>query len=149
MASSCDVSKPVPALFGTGTHQFDGYAFNTCANSVPSCVTVTLQGAGAANLFSASYSPAFVANSPQQNYKADVGASGALRTYAFSLPGGAQTFVVDVHEVDPGLGIGTQYTLQRGRRVRRGVHGEPCAGRHREGRNRVGGHVWYRLCVDR
>src|SRR4051812_34411030 len=71
VASSCGVSKPVPALFGTSTNQFDGYAFNTCSNSVASCVTVTLQGANAANLFSASYSPTFVANNPQQNYTAD------------------------------------------------------------------------------
>jgi hypothetical protein len=111
VASSCSVTKAAPALFDTARLQFDAYAFNTCSNSVPSCVTVTLQGTNAINLFSASYSPTFVPDNLQQNYKADAGASGSSRSYAFNLAGGAQTFVVDVHQVDSGLGIGAQYTL--------------------------------------
>src|SRR5712691_4085326 len=100
VATSCSVNKAAPALFDTGTRQFDAYAFNTCSNSVPSCVTVTLQGTNAVNLFSAAYSPTFVSNNLQQNYLGDAGASGSSKTYSFNLAGGAQSFVVDVHEVD-------------------------------------------------
>jgi len=125
VATSCGVPKAAPALFGAGTIQFDAYAFNTCSNSVPSCVTVTLQGTNAINLFSAAYSPTFVSNNLQQNYMGDAGASGSSKTYSFNLAGGAQTFVVDVHEVDSGLGIGTQYTLNVA-----GACGGACAPNH-------------------
>src|SRR3954470_9572071 len=99
VASSCGVSKAPPPLFGTGASQFDAYAFATCPNSGPSCATVTVQGADAANLFSASYSPTFVPDNVQQNYIADAGSSGTSQTYGFSLAGGAHTFVVNVHEL--------------------------------------------------
>src|SRR3954447_7397902 len=109
VASTCAVSKAPPSLFVAAagqldTYAFDAYAFATCPNSVPSCVTVTVQGANAGNLFSTSYSPTFVANNVQQNYKADAGASGTLQTDGFAIAGGAQTFVVNVHESEPNLG---------------------------------------------
>src|SRR5712691_4700973 len=125
VATSCGVPKATPALFAAGPIQFDAYAFNTCSNSVPSCVTVTLQGTNAINLFSAAYSPTFVSNNLQQNYLGDAGASGSSKTYSFNLAGGAQSFVVDVHEVDSGLGIGTQYTLKVA-----GACGGACAPNH-------------------
>ena len=125
VASSCGASKVAPPLFGTDASQFHAYAFATCSTSVTSCVTVTLQGANAANLFSASYSPTFAPDNVQQNYTADAGSSGSSQTYGFTLPAGAQTFVVDVHEVAPGLGIGTPYTLSVA-----GVCGGTCVVNH-------------------
>jgi hypothetical protein len=110
-ASSCGAVKATPALFGAGNRQFDAYTFNTCATNVANCVTVTLQGANAINLFSASYAPTFNPSNVQQNYKADAGGSGSSRSYGFDLAGGAQSFAVDVHEVSTNGGLGTQYTL--------------------------------------
>ena len=111
VASACGAPKSAPALLGTSVLQFDAFAFNTCPNSAPTCVTVTLEGANAGSLFSAAYSPAFSPTNVQQNYLADAGASAASRSYSFNLPGGPQTFVLDVHEIDPGVGAGGEYTL--------------------------------------
>ena len=75
-------------------------------------MTVTLEGTNAINLFSATYAPTFNPANLQQNYKADPGQSGSSETYAFNLAGGAQSFAIDVDEVNSGGGIGTQYTLK-------------------------------------
>ena len=110
--SSCGSAKPWPGLFGpNAARRYESYAFNTCTNSVPSCVTVTMDGQDAANLFSAAYSPTFVPGDLQQNYVADAGFSSSVTSYGFDLAGGAQTFVIDVHEVNAGAGVGTEYTL--------------------------------------
>jgi hypothetical protein len=109
--SVCGAQKATPPLFGTGTRQFDAYAFNTCQNSVASCVTVTLEGANAINLYSAAYAPSFTPANILQNYKADAGFSSSVTQYSFDIAAGPQTFVVDVNEVNQGGGVGTQYTL--------------------------------------
>src|SRR5262249_52896142 len=57
------------------------------------------------------YSPSFNPANIQQNYRADAGFSSGTVSYSFGLPGGKQSFAVDVHEVPAGGGIGTQYTL--------------------------------------
>jgi hypothetical protein len=115
IAAACGAAKAVPPLFtgsgGVASRRYEAYAFNTCATSAPTCVTVTLQGANAINLFSAAYAPTFVSSNVQQNYKADPGVSGSSTRYAFDLAGGAQSFAIDVHEVIAGGGIGTPYTL--------------------------------------
>ena len=109
--SMCGSPKATPPLLGTGTRQFDAYGFNTCQNSVASCVTVTLLDLSLGNLFSAAYAPTFNPADVRQNYRADAGVSGNLTTYSFDLGAGPQSFVVDVHEVNQGLGVGAQYTL--------------------------------------
>ena len=111
IVASCGTAKATPLLEpGTSARQYEAYTFNTCASSVPSCVTVTLQSANS-DLFSAAYAPSFVPANPRQNYRADPGGSASLVSYSFNLAGGAQIFAVDVHEVDTGIGIGDQYTL--------------------------------------
>src|SRR5262249_29864844 len=109
--SVCGVQKATPTVLDSVNRRFDAYAFNTCANSVASCVTVTLQGANAFGLFSAAYAPQFNPASIQQNYRADAGFSSSPAAYSFDVPAGPKTFVVDVHEVTAGAGTGTQYTL--------------------------------------
>jgi hypothetical protein len=110
--STCGVQKPTPSLLdATIQKRFDGYAFETCQNSVASCVTVTVEGPTAINLFSAAYAPTFNPANIQQNYRADFGFSSNSVSYSFDLAGGKQSFAVDVHEVTAGAGIGTQYSL--------------------------------------
>jgi hypothetical protein len=107
--SVCGPQKPTPALAANTptpiatTRQYEAYSFATCAISAPSCVTVTLQGTNAINLFTAAYSPSFDPGNIQQFYKADPGTSAASRTYSFDLPGGPQSFAIDVHDVPQGL----------------------------------------------
>jgi hypothetical protein len=112
-ASVCGVSKPAPALAaGPGSRQFEAYAFNTCGQTAPSCVSVTLQGENAVNLFAAAYSPGFSPLDVQQNYKADAGASSFFRTFSFNHPGSRQPFAIDVHDVAAAaLPSNTAYTL--------------------------------------
>ena len=118
IASACGSPKPFPGTIGVGTPRaFEAYAFQTCAVSAPSCVNVTLAstpvGANAA-LFASTYQPSFVASNISTNYKADPGVSnigGGFVGYSFDLSGGAQTFVIDVNEVNQGLGVGASYTL--------------------------------------
>jgi hypothetical protein len=115
IASTCGVQKATPPLAanpgGTITRQFDAYAFNTCAESVPSCVTVDLEGPNAVNLFGAAYSPAFNPVNVQENYRGDAGASSLFRRFSFDHPGQGQPFAIDVHDVAPGLPSRTAYTL--------------------------------------
>ncbi len=115
IASTCGEQKitPPPATNppGSTTRQFEAYAFNTCSQSEPSCVTVNLQGTDAINLFSAAYSPSFNPINVQENYRADPGASSAFRTFSFDHPGGGQPFTIDVHDVAPGQPSQTAYTL--------------------------------------
>ena len=108
-SSVCDGYDPFknppfgPNLFGTGTRRFDAYAFNTCQNSV----AVTSCSTNAIRLFSA----AACVQSRQRaaEYKADAGARAPRSIRSTSQL--AQPFVIDVHRVNEGGGIGTQYTL--------------------------------------
>src|SRR5262249_47016568 len=109
--SVCGTQKATPTLLDSITRRYDSYAFDTCQNSVTSCVSVTLQGVNAINLFSAAYSPSFNPADIQKSYRADAGFSNGIVSYSFDVPGGKQSFAVDVHEVPAGGGVGTQYTL--------------------------------------
>jgi Subtilase family len=111
VASSCGVAKPFPGTTQPGTRQFDAYTFMTNPSNPASCVTVTLSGATAINLFSAAYSGNFNPADLSQNYLADAGASAASRTYSFNIPAGQQAFTIVVTDVPPGPPSGASYTL--------------------------------------
>ncbi len=116
VTSACGTGKTFPrlAVDGVATNrQFDAYAFDTCAISAPTCVTVTLEGADSINLFAAAYAPTFdPADIAGRNYKADPGVSNNMpQSFSFDLPGGAQQFAIDVHDVPQGPPSGRVYTL--------------------------------------
>jgi hypothetical protein len=104
-------TKAFPGTTAPGNRQFDAYTFQTCPNSGPTCVTVTLSGANAANLFTAAYSGSFNPADLSQNYLTDAGFSTSTTTYSFNLPGGQQTFVIVVYDVPVGPPSGSTYTL--------------------------------------
>ncbi|MET0623241.1 MAG: S8 family serine peptidase, partial [Pyrinomonadaceae bacterium] len=113
IASACGPPKPAfPGTTAPGTRAYDAYTFQTCPSSGPTCITVTLAGANAINLFSAAYTGNFNPANLAQNYVADAGSSAATRTYSFNLPAGAQTFTILVYDV-PLLAApsNTAYTL--------------------------------------
>ncbi len=109
--SSCGGAKVFPGTSTPGNHQYDAYAFQTCANSGPTCVTVTLSAANGVNLFSAAYLGAFNPANLAQNYIADAGGSNTTVSYSFNLPAGAQTFTVVVEDVPVGPASNSPYTL--------------------------------------
>ena len=117
-ASTCGSTKAFPGLQSTtGTRAFDAYTFNSCATSVPSCVTVTMTntavGANPA-LFDVAYVPSFNPANLSSGYTGDPAASqiaGAPISFSFDLPGGGTPFALAVHEVNPGLGAGANYAL--------------------------------------
>jgi hypothetical protein len=111
VASTCGSQKVFPGTTAPGTRQYDAYTFQTCGNSGPACVTVTLSAPNGINLFTAAYSGNFNPADLSQNYLADAGASAATRTYSFNLPAGAQTFTVIVYDVPPGPPSNSPYTL--------------------------------------
>jgi hypothetical protein len=112
VASACGSSKAYPGVAGgTATRRFQTFTFTTCANAAAPCVTVNLSGANAINLYCAAYSGSFDPTNLATNFKADAGSSGPATSFSFNLPAGAQTFVIDVNEVNAGGGIGTAYTL--------------------------------------
>lgn len=111
VASACAPAKPFPGTTQPGTRQYDAYTFETCPTSAGGCVTVTLSGTNASNLFTAAYSGTFNPNDLSQGYLADAGASAASRTYSFNIPPGQQTFTVVVTDVPIGPPSGTSYTL--------------------------------------
>ena len=111
IASSCGSTKAFPGTSTPGNHQYDAYSFQTCANSGPSCITVTLSSPNGINLFTAAYSSSFNPANLAQNYLADAGASAATRSYSFNLPAGAQTFVVVVEDVPAIPASNSPYTL--------------------------------------
>ena len=110
--SSCGVQKAFPGTSTPGNHQYDAYQFQTCANSGPTCVTVTLSAANGVNLFSAAYLGTFNPANLAQNYIADAGGSNTTVSYSFNLPAGAQTFTVVVEDVPVGPASNSPYTLQ-------------------------------------
>jgi hypothetical protein len=109
--SACGVAKAFPGTSTPGNHQYDAYAFQTCANSGPTCVTVTLNAANGINLFTAAYLGAFNPANLAQNYIADAGGSNTTVSYSFNLPAGAQTFTVVVEDVPVGPASNSPYTL--------------------------------------
>ncbi len=113
VASSCGPPKAAfPGTTAPGARTYDAYTFQTCPSSGPTCITVTLAGANAINLFTAAYTGNFNPANLAQNYVADPGSSAATRTYSFNLPAGAQTFTIVVYDV-PILAApsGSAYTL--------------------------------------
>lgn len=109
--SSCGAAKAFPGTSTPGNHQYDAYQFQTCANSGPTCVTVTLSAANGVNLFSAAYLGTFNPANLAQNYIADAGGSNTTVSYSFNLPAGAQTFTVVVEDVPVGPASNSPYTL--------------------------------------
>jgi hypothetical protein len=111
--SDCSFNKTNPGLLApTGARQYDAYSFQ---NTSPSalCVTVSLSATNS-NLYSATYLGSFNPANPAQNFLGDAGSSFTFTQYSVLVPAGA-TYVVVVHEVNPGGGVGTNYTLQVGR----------------------------------
>jgi hypothetical protein len=110
-ASTCAAPKVAPGLAATtGARAFDAYTF-TNNNAVAQCVTVTLTANFGINMYSATYNNAgFVSATPNTNFLADPGESGAVESYSFMAPAG-QSFTVVVHEVNPGGAVGSPYTL--------------------------------------
>lgn len=109
--STCGSAKAFPGTSTAGNHQYDAYAFQTCANSGPTCVTVTLSAANGTNLFSAAYLGAFNPSNLATNYIADAGGSNTTISYSFNLPAGAQNFTVVVEDVPVGPASNSPYTL--------------------------------------
>ncbi|HET6980347.1 MAG TPA: S8 family serine peptidase [Pyrinomonadaceae bacterium] len=109
--SSCGSQKAFPGTSTPGNHQYDAYEYHTCANSGPTCVTVTLSAANGVNLFSAAYLGTFNPANLAQNYVADAGGSNTTVSYSFNLPAGAQTFTVVVEDVPVGAASNSPYTL--------------------------------------
>jgi hypothetical protein len=108
-ASSCGVEKPTPVLAAsTGARRFDAYTFTACSDS---CVTIANNsGAGNVNLFTVVYKGTFDPTNPQTNYYADPGSSLSGVPFSFNVTTG-QSYTIIVHEVNPGGGIGNNYTL--------------------------------------
>ena len=139
--SACGTAKAVPGIWPptasvATNRQFDAYTFDTCAISAANCVTVTLQGDNAVNLFAAAYSPVFNPGNIVENYLADAGGSAASHSFSFDLPAGAQRFAIDVHDVPQGLAdaFGQRLHAQRDRRLPGCVQpAEPRAGREEPG----------------
>lgn len=97
--SLCGAAKTFPGTTAPGARQFDAYTFTTCPNSGASCITVTMSGSNAINLFTAAYTNSFDPNNLATNWMADPGTSAASRTYSFNLPAGQNTFVITVYDV--------------------------------------------------
>jgi len=120
VASACGAAKVINTggaanPIDSALRRYESYQFNTCANSVASCATVTLQGTNASNLFTAAYSsasaPAFNPNNIRQNYKGDPGSSAESRTYSFDVGGGGQSVAIDVHDLQLTTPSGSVYQL--------------------------------------
>lgn len=109
--SNCTAQKPNPGTAtGTGSRRYDAYRF---VASMTGCVTVELLDPSPTfYLFMAVYdSNGFVPAFPDMNYLADAG-FGARRTKFSFMATAGQVYYVIVHEVNPGEGIGTNYTLR-------------------------------------
>ncbi|MBO0861006.1 MAG: PxKF domain-containing protein, partial [Chloracidobacterium sp.] len=107
----CASAKAFPGTTDGGTRQYDAYTFQTCPTSSGGCVTVTLSGDDAINLFTAAYIGNFNPADISQNYLADPGASAVNRSYSFNIPPGRQTFTVVVTDVPSGPPSGAGYKL--------------------------------------
>lgn len=111
--SICGSPKACPGAFGSGPRLYDLYSF-TNPIGASACVTISLtSGCDPINnpIMSAAYLGGFNPNNICQNYLGDLGNSPPNQTsYSVTLPAGA-TLLVNVHEVLPGLGGCSSYTL--------------------------------------
>ncbi len=115
--SVCGVAEANPGLAATtGTRRFDAYTFTACPDAAMHCVSVSLTNACTGtnpSMFVAAYSGSFNPASPATNWLADASVSnlvGNPTPFSFNVAGGS-TFVIVVHEVNPGLAVGCNYTL--------------------------------------
>jgi hypothetical protein len=108
-ASTCAAPKTFPGIFDSANaRRYDAYTFTSCRNT---CATVGLSSTNGGALFSAAYSPSFSPANTGTNYVADAGVSGSPTGYGIDALAGSPYTVV-VHEVNPGAGVGSQYTVQ-------------------------------------
>jgi len=107
--SSCGVDKANPGLFtNAGARRFDAYTFTACNDS---CITMSVDsGAGNINLYPVVYKGAFDPANLTTNYYADPGSSASGTQFSFNVTTG-QTYTIVVHEVNPGGGVGNNYTM--------------------------------------
>ena len=110
VASACGAPKTFPGIFdAAGSRQYDGYTFNACRDA---CAEITVtNNTSPFTLFSAAYSPSFNPGDLQANYAGDAGVSDSTTSYGIDTLAGTDYTVV-VHELEPGVGIGTNYTVQ-------------------------------------
>jgi hypothetical protein len=106
VASTCNAPKTVPNITDAGLNfRFDSYKFIA---DRAGCVTVTITAEN--NRFFVAAYTVFSPGNPQTNYIADAGNSDSGRSFSFSVTTGQQ-FVIIVHEVATGGGLGRNYTL--------------------------------------
>ena len=111
VTSACGSAKVYPGTFDATARRYDAYTFTNCSSSSICVSAELLQNSGpAAGLFLAAYLNSFNPANIATNYLADAGVSGDDTPMSFTVPGGA-SFVVVVHEVNAGAGIGANYTL--------------------------------------
>jgi hypothetical protein len=115
--SSCSSQKTYPGLFSaTGSRQFDAFTFPTCG-TVPSCVDVSFTNytlGSNPSMFAVGYIPTFVSTNLAANYAGDAAVSnvaGNPTMFSFAAPAGPSSVAVALHEVNPGLGIGANYSM--------------------------------------
>lgn len=107
--SACGSPKTFPGVFtAAGSRQYDGYTFSACRNG---CADITVTSTNGLALFSAAYSPSFNPGDTGVNYVGDAGFSSNTTSYGVDAVTGTDYTVV-VHEVNPGGGVGTNYTVQ-------------------------------------
>ncbi|MDH3528017.1 MAG: VCBS repeat-containing protein [Acidobacteriota bacterium] len=112
--ADCNAPKPFPGLFtAAGARQYDEYTFVPTSSG---CVEVTLRTfTPGFDLYAVAYNqPGFVPSNPGTNYLADHGNSPnntTPRTFSFNVVSGVP-FSIVVHEVNPGMGIGLEYSLE-------------------------------------
>jgi hypothetical protein len=113
--SGCQIDKPYPGLSTTGARRFDSYTFPTCQQTTSTCITVSITSAcTGVRLFAAAYVDRFDPNDVGANYLGDSGdgPSGSIdASFTFSVPAG-RSFVIVVHELNPGGAIGCSYDLK-------------------------------------
>lgn len=108
--SKCGTSKACPGTVGSGPRLYDIYSF-TNQGGLSTCVTITLTAGCESPIMSAAYLGSFNPTSLCQNYLGDLGNSPPIQTsYSVNVPAGG-TLLVNVHEVNAGLGGCSSYTL--------------------------------------
>ncbi len=111
--STCGTQKTFPGLLtATGTRHYDAYTFPTCGTLPSACVPVAMDGPAAASLFSVAYNPTFDPASLSTNYVGDSGVAGGNPASYGIASGTSGSFVIEVHEVDPGGAVGGAYHLR-------------------------------------
>jgi hypothetical protein len=114
-ASSCGVAKANPGLFSaSGARMYDAYTFTNCGSG-PACIRIQVDYPNFANpassmLFVAAYAGSFDPANPATNWLGDSASSSASMAFSVDVSAG-QTFVVVVHEVNPGASATYPYTL--------------------------------------